>query len=110
MPAKHPTLVHRSYRFDRTKISDPQGELERIAAKFWEEERAWKPEGVVKLARRRWLARIQARVAATIFQWMFTNMGRWAMGEVYRRAGWKVILVSPEAIARREKFKVRKTA
>lgn len=106
-------IVHRSAQYSRTEVDDEQGRLEKAAADFWEKEcerdgsRDSFP-GVIlvdaELIKRRMMmipfrtpiTQEQATTAATIFQWMFTNMGRSALEQVYREVGLRIRIVHPE--------------
>jgi hypothetical protein len=104
-------LVHRGYHYDRTQIDDPQGKIEKAAADYWEKGTDFcsQPVSYAELLRAKIsgnpftgsfgqkvevpdapLTQAEATMAATVFQWMFTSIGRSALYEVCKAAGWSV--------------------
>lgn len=104
--------VHRSVAFSRTQVDDAQGRLEKVASERWEREcantlgddfpgtlltdPALRPGSLAWRAPvERPLTQEEATAMASLFQWLFTPMGRAMMEEVYNKAGWKMQLTPP---------------
>lgn len=114
MPAEELELVHRGYLHDRTTVDDAQGRLEKTAAEYWEKGMYFgqqivpypvllraritgNPFGFLDASQRvempsKPLDQEEATMAATVFQWIFTPIGRSALYEVCTQAGWTITM------------------
>ena len=101
-------IVHRGVHYNRTLVDDAQGKLEKAAAHRWEKMSAERnnsgsnfPASLLAVDSRvvnfghpavsvlpRPMTQEEATAMATVFQWMFTSIGRSALYEVCREAGW----------------------
>ena len=114
MTTNEKKLVHRGYHQDRTTVDDPQGRLEKAAADYWEKGMVFgqqmvpyavilrakitgNPFGLFEPGQKvempaQPLTQEEAAIAATVFQWIFTSVGRSALYEVCTKAGWTVTM------------------
>lgn len=109
-----PKLVHRGANHRRTEATDNTGQLEKAAADWWEEHHEKNPGHLYRKLRRipnrdplgGLIRRIgekdpppitaeEATAAASVFQWMFTAVGRGDMINIYHKAGWKITIKPP---------------
>lgn len=91
--------------YDRTKINDHVGRLEKALAEKWEEDN--KPNaglnfgngtlqdlfcrrGQVLYDMEHEITASERMVAATVVQWLGTNIGRCFIESAFRRAGWSI--------------------